>query len=99
MSIFNLEKDQVVTLWVNQVMYPGIVTEVTDSVVKLDSIQYEGLKYEVALSALTAITIDTKADTREKLAEQKRLFDEKQKKAAEEMRAQAESYEAAQGNG
>lgn len=84
----SLKAGDVVTLWVNQVMYPGVVTK-SDSVIELDSIQYAGLKYKIRSEAVTAITIDTNADTLEKLEAQKKAFEEKQKKAAEEMRADA----------
>lgn len=86
---FNLKNGDVVTLWVNQVMYPGVVTFADSYVVELDSVQYEGLKYKVRTDSITALTIDTNADTKEKLEEQKRAFAEKQKAAADAMREEA----------
>lgn len=86
---FNLKKGDVVTVWVNQVMYPGVVTFADSYLVELDSVQYEGLKYKVRTDSITALTIDSNADTMEKLNAQKKAFEEKQRAAAEAMREEA----------
>lgn len=90
---FELKTGDVVTLWIGQVMYPGVVTALTHETISLDSVQYKGLKYRIRLDAVTAVSIDTNADTLEKLEAQKKAFDEKQAKAAAEMRAQAAEME------
>ena len=60
----------------------------------LDSIQYKGLKYRVKKDSITAVSIDENSDTLEKLEAQKKAFEEKQAKAAAEMREQAAAMEA-----
>jgi hypothetical protein len=95
---FNLKKNDVVTLWVNQVMFPGAVTSVENGIVSLDSIQHAGLRYQVRSDSITAITIDSKTDTLEKYEEQKKAFEAKQKAAADAMREEAAQLEAQGGN-
>lgn len=85
----HLVKDKVATVWVNQVMYPGVITNLNDEYVFMNSIQHKGLKYVVKLSSITALSVDENTDTLEKLEAQKKAFEEQQKKAAEEMRAEA----------
>jgi hypothetical protein len=89
--MLGLKKGDVVTLWVNQVMYPGVVTSVDGQWLEMDSVQYKGLKYKVKPESVTAVSIDSNTDTLEKLEAQKKAFDEKQAKAAAEMRAEAEA--------
>lgn len=81
---------KVLTVWVNQVMYPGVVTASDKETVSMDSIQYKGMSYVVNKSSITAITIDSHNDSVEKLEANQKAHDEKQKKMADALRAAAE---------
>lgn len=84
---------KVLTVWINQVMYPGVITSVSDSSISLDSIQYKGMSYAVNRSSITAITLDSSNDTLEKLEANQKAHDEKQKAMADAMREAAEQAE------
>ncbi len=84
---------KVLTIWVNQVMYPGVVTSVTQDTVSLDSIQYKGMSYAVNRSSITAVTIDSHNDSVEKLEANQKAHDEKQKEMADALRVAASEKE------
>lgn len=95
--IYKFTEGLVATVWVNQVMYPGVVTSVDtkQDVLELDSIQHKGLKYFVSLSSITAVTVDQNADTMEKLEAARKEQEERNRAAAEEYRKLAQEEQVA----
>lgn len=90
----DLKPGKVVTVWVNQVMYPGAVSSIEGTVLRMDSIQHKGLRYVISIGAITALTIDENSDSVEKLEAQKKAFEEK----AKAMREEAEELERQEAN-
>lgn len=90
--VYKFKEGLVATVWVNQVMYPGVVAlvDTKQDILELDSIQHKGLKYYVSISSITAVTVDQKADTMEKLEAAQKEQEERNKAAAEEYRKLAD---------